>query len=229
MNAAELDTLLRQFLVDHKLNPNERKVLEAWVKKNITNEHQRAVARSRVFAEARQAVGDPQSVQVVQFLEDVLKVLVPMTPLEQSTEADAAFFSPGLACLQRINARIRNALNAVDICVFTITDDRITDEIIAAHNRGVQVRILTDNDKTEDRGSDIAKFRQAGIPVRIDESPFHMHHKFAIIDQQRLLNGSYNWTRSAADSNEENLVDCGEPELLARFQKEFDDLWARFA
>ena len=44
-----------------------------------------------------------------------------------------------------------------------------------------------------------------------------MHHKFAIFDGTRLVNGSYNWTRGAADLNYENLVESADPWLLATF------------
>ena len=60
------------------------------------------------------------------------------------------------------------------------------------------------------------------MPVKVDRTPFHMHHKFAIFDGARLLNGSYNWTRGAANDNEENLIDTGDPRLLAAFRRQFE-------
>jgi mitochondrial cardiolipin hydrolase len=229
MNAAELDAMLRQFLVDNKLSKAEQDALTAWVGRNIKTEHERAIARSRVFASARQAVTDPVAQQVLLFVEDVLRAVVPMTPAVQSTAPDAVHFSPGEACLGAIVSRLRAARSTIDICVFTITDNRISDAILDAHRRGVKVRILTDNDKAFDEGSDIARFREARIPVAVDETHFHMHHKFAIFDGVRVLNGSYNWTRGAAEMNEENVVDCGDPVVIARFQGEFDQLWAKLA
>jgi mitochondrial cardiolipin hydrolase len=139
--------------------------------------------------------------------------------------AAEVFFSPGDACRLRIAHRFNVAKRTADVCVFTITDDRISKTIHAAHRRGVIVRIITDNDKAFDLGSDIDAFRQAGIEVRIDATPFHMHHKFAIFDGQHLLNGSYNWTRSAAEQNEENLVDTDDPALVQAFQQQFETLW----
>ncbi len=229
MNAAELDALLRQFLVDHKLSEAERKTLAKWVGENVTSEQKLGVARSRVFEAARNAVTDPTVVQVVTFLEDALKVLLPMGGETAAGEPDAAFFSPGDACLGRIIARFTNCRTSADVCVFTITDDRITSAILAAHKRGVRVRIITDNDKANDEGSDIHRLGLAGVPLLVDRTAFHMHHKFAIFDRTRLLNGSYNWTRSAAANNEENLTDTGDPQLLARFQREFDELWAKLS
>jgi mitochondrial cardiolipin hydrolase len=232
MNAAELDALLRQFLVDGKLSDAEKKALARWLEANVTSEQKQGVARSRVFDTARNAVADPQAVQVIDFLEDVLKVLLPMggaTSSPPSTAPDEAFFSPGDSCLGRIVSRLNTARRTADICVFTITDDRIAGAILAAHKRGVKIRIITDNEKAYDEGSDVQRLQAAGIPLLVDHTPFHMHHKFALFDRSRLINGSYNWTRSAAANNEENVTDTGDPALLASFQREFDALWDKLS
>jgi phosphatidylserine/phosphatidylglycerophosphate/cardiolipin synthase-like enzyme len=91
----------------------------------------------------------------------------------------------------------------------------------------VKLRVLTDNDKAFDRGSDIEEIGRAGVPVKVDRTPFHMHHKFAIFDRTRLINGSYNWTRGAANDNMENLVDTADPALVAAFAAHFEQLWAK--
>jgi phosphatidylserine/phosphatidylglycerophosphate/cardiolipin synthase-like enzyme len=101
--------------------------------------------------------------------------------------------------------------------------------VLAAHRRGVAVRLITDNDKVFDNGSDVIALQRAGVPVRVDQSAAHMHHKFALFDQRWLLNGSYNWTRSAATENEENLVLCNDPALLRQFAQAFDALWEQLA
>ena len=114
------------------------------------------------------------------------------------------------------------------MCVFTITDDRIADAMLAAHRRGVRVRVITDNDKALDEGSDAQRLERAGVALRIDQTEHHMHHKFAVFDGERLLTGSYNWTRSAARNNEENLIVTRDPGLVRAFSEEFERLWARF-
>ncbi len=55
-----------------------------------------------------------------------------------------------------------------------------------------------------------------------------MHHKFALFDGRTLLNGSYNWTRSAFTQNEENVVVGSDERLVAVFQEQFDKMWAQF-
>jgi mitochondrial cardiolipin hydrolase len=136
-----------------------------------------------------------------------------------------AFFSPGDDCLNEINRLLRTCQRQCDICVFTITDDRISEHILRAHQRGVLVRIITDDSKIGDPGSDILRLKQAGIAVMVDVTPAHMHHKFAIFDGTTLLNGSYNWTRSASKENEENIVVSEDAALIAEFQWQFDQLW----
>lgn len=134
-------------------------------------------------------------------------------------------FSPGEACLGEILDCLRDAERTIDICVFTITDDRIARAIVEAHRRKVRVRIITDNDKANDEGSDIWNLERAGIDVRVDRSEFHMHHKFATFDGHSTLTGSYNWTRGAARNNEENLIVSSDPRLVGAFSKEFEALW----
>jgi phosphatidylserine/phosphatidylglycerophosphate/cardiolipin synthase-like enzyme len=52
-----------------------------------------------------------------------------------------------------------------------------------------------------------------------------MHHKFAIIDNRLLLTGSYNWTFAANNKNEENLMVIDDPEIIIRYQNQFEKLW----
>ena len=123
---------------------------------------------------------------------------------------------------------IPKQVSEVGFDVFTITDDRLSSAILDAHRRKVKVQIISDDDKSGDRGSDIDRLSAAGIDVRIDRSESHMHHKFAIFDRSLLLTGSYNWTRSAANRNEENFIITGDRRFLDPFAKMFEDLWKRF-
>jgi len=136
-------------------------------------------------------------------------------------------FSPGEDCLSDVIAFIQEAEKFLDVCVFTISDNRISDELIASFNRGVDVRIITDNEKMNDQGSDIQMLSDVGIPVKIDMSPYHMHHKFAIADEQKVLTGSYNWTRNAAAYNHENTIIIEAEELALNFSDVFAALWEK--
>ncbi|MCT4664410.1 MAG: phospholipase D-like domain-containing protein [Flavobacteriales bacterium] len=137
-------------------------------------------------------------------------------------------FSPSDECQELILQSIKKAKQQIDICVFTISDNDISKEIIRAKKRGVHIRILTDNDKQFDKGSDIYDLEKAGITVRFDRTDNHMHHKFAIFDHKELLTGSYNWTRSAKLYNNENIIIVKHPKMIDDFQEEFNQLWQKY-
>jgi len=136
-----------------------------------------------------------------------------------------AYFSPGTECQQAIISAIDNAKTSLKICVFTISDDQITAAILRAYERRVSIKLLTDNEKLFDVGSDIRQLALAKIEIRTDNTKNHMHHKFAIIDHKFLISGSYNWTRSAALYNHENIIVSDNKELLQDFLTEFEKLW----
>jgi phosphatidylserine/phosphatidylglycerophosphate/cardiolipin synthase-like enzyme len=56
-----------------------------------------------------------------------------------------------------------------------------------------------------------------------------MHNKFAIVDSELLITGSYNWTVGANTKNDENvmIVDC--PYVVEIYQEQFDKLWEQFS
>jgi len=127
--------------------------------------------------------------------------------------------------LEQFLSYLGSATTTLDICVFTITDDRISNVILQAHKRGVKVRVITDNDTSVAEGSDIQKFREHGISVKMDTSPYHMHHKFAAIDKRLLLNGSFNWTRGASTNNCENVMVTNNKDFLIEFENQFESMW----
>jgi mitochondrial cardiolipin hydrolase len=173
---------------------------------------------------AREKAAGPGAQELLGWLEELIKLLAHLTP-DSTAATSRACFSPGDGCLMTILGELGKTRKTADICVFTITDDRITSAILAAHVRKIRIRIITDNDKQYDAGSDIERLRGAGIALRVDESEHHMHHKFAVLDGATLLNGSYNWTRNAATFNEENLVVTSDAALVATFIRQFEAMW----
>ena len=149
-----------------------------------------------------------------------------MQPAQQKINSHA-FFSPGDDCLNAIVTAIEEAVQSIKICVFTISDDRISDAIVRAHRSGIRIKIISDNDKLYDKGSDIRELAAKGLEVRVDKTRSHMHHKFAIFDDTQVLTGSYNWTRSAALYNHENVLVTDNPGIVQDYSREFDKLWER--
>jgi phosphatidylserine/phosphatidylglycerophosphate/cardiolipin synthase-like enzyme len=226
VDTTQFDVLLRQTLADRRLSRGERRVLSRVVEELRAGEHELAVLRSRAFEIARGELAGPHEKELLDWLEEALKALQPRGP--SPAPADEVFFSPGEHCTRKIVALLDSAARQVEVCVFTITDDRITNAILDAHGRGVGLRIVTDNDKAFDPGSDVERLRRAGVPLRIDQSEFHMHHKFALFDAATLLTGSFNWTRSAAQFNEENFLVTRSPRLVSAFAEQFERLWLQW-
>lgn len=224
MDTEEVDRALRATLDDGRLSRGEREALLELLKESPVDAARLAQLRARAFAIAREGLNDPQAMARLSWAEDLVKLLAQLQPAVAPASSRACF-SPGDGCLTTILGELGRVRKTADICVFTITDDRISHAILAAHQRRVAVRIITDNDKQHDHGSDIERLRSAGIALRVDMTEHHMHHKFAVLDGATLLNGSYNWTRSAATHNEENLIVTSDAALVATFAKQFASMW----
>jgi mitochondrial cardiolipin hydrolase len=226
MDAREIEEILSRTLDDRRLSRSEGQALDQ-VFRDLARDEDRVAVGRRAFELARAALEDPRDKEVLGWLEDLLKVLQRRPDHGAAIDAAEAHFSPGDDCPRRIVQLFSHARARVDVCVFTITDDRLAAAILDAHRRGVAVRIITDNEKVLDQGSDIPRLEAAGIPLRVDRTEYHMHHKFALFDDSLLLTGSYNWTRGAAAFNDENLVLTGDRRLIGAFATTFEKIWKR--
>lgn len=226
MDLDELERALRATLDDGRLSRGERHALSEVLRESPPSHSELAQLRARAFALAEEQLSEPKARALLAWLEGVIKLLAQHEAVEPAPNA-CAYFSPGETCLAAILGELGRAKQSADICVFTITDDRIAEALLEAQRRGVALRIITDNDKQYDEGADITRLRDAGVSIRVDGDERHMHHKFAVLDSRTLLSGSYNWTRGAT-LNEENLIVTGDRRLVARFANTFDSLWSRF-
>ncbi len=234
MKDHEVKALFQSTLEDFQLSRSERNEIRDLQDSIKGSEQRRALYRSMAFDAARDALakaGADQQRQVMEWLENTVKALHPAENLPNNAKAGpaSAYFSPDDNCVGKIIDCFAQARASVDVCVFTITDNRIAEAIEKAHRRRVQIRIISDDDKAMDAGSDIDRLERNGVAVRVDRSEHHMHHKFAIFDKTNLLTGSYNGTRSASLHNEENFLITGDAELLKSFTRMFDQLWRKFS
>ena len=225
----ELELFVTESFNDTVLDNNERQQLRA-LTESMTPEAVNFV-RNKAFELAREyllrsAQSTEQSACALKWLERTVKTIT--SDDTGNTPPARACFSPGDSCRRTLVDLCLRATTSLNICVFTISDDRLSDAIVEAHNRGVDVKIISDNDKSADRGSDIDYLQQQGVSVRMDESPYHMHHKFALIDHSILVNGSFNWTRSASTKNQENILVTYDRLLVDSFAQKFDQLWSQF-
>ena len=147
----------------------------------------------------------------------------PLLTIEASTLE--VFFPPNDRASRRLVELIAGAQDNVVFLASNFTSDPLSLALIQAHERGVAVNGLMDADNAvSDTGSDYRLLVEAGIPVLLDKDPGRMHHKVMIIDGTIVAFGSYNFTASAEKRNDENLLIIHDPELAARFLKEYQRL-----
>jgi len=228
MKRTELEQIFRQTLEDRRLSRGERQALSAIFAELKAEPGDRREYLYPAFHVASEAMVDPRDRQVLEWLEALVRTIF-ATKTRGLHEIAEARFAPRQNCAESLRSLLAQASSHVEICVFTITDDSIAEAILQAFRRGVGVRIITDDEKASDPGSDVLRLREAGIPVRMDRSEDLMHHKFAVFDRRLLVTGSYNWTRSAAQRNRENIAITDDARLVAPFLEEFERLWECFA
>lgn len=229
MRPEELIEHLRASLDDGRMSRGERRALRETLAEQPLAERERRVVEAGVFAAAEAAMHDPRDKLVLRWLEDTLGALrAPEEPADDLPPS-RAWFGPQSPLAPLLVSQLAAAQERIDAAVFTITDDRIAEALLEAHRRGVAVRVVTDDEKVGDPGSDIARLLRAGIEVRTDRTPAWMHHKFAVIDGRVLINGSYNWTRAGATENHENFLVTGEPPLVRAYSDAFTQLWDSLA
>ncbi|MBX2812666.1 MAG: endonuclease [Myxococcales bacterium] len=218
----ELDQLLVSSLEDEALSRKEQRSIRDFLRTTSITENQRHELYHRAFALAEAKIAQAPK-PVLSWVEGIVKAL---RALDTAPSIAEARFSPGEDCLHALLDHLKQTRHSADICVFTITDNRLAEAIINLHQRGVAVRVITDNDKAFDRGSDANKLEDHGVSVKYDQTEHHMHHKYALFDRHTLVTGSYNWTRSAALHNHENIVVSSEPRLISAFTQNFAELWS---
>jgi phosphatidylserine/phosphatidylglycerophosphate/cardiolipin synthase-like enzyme len=225
MPIKQLQQTLLESYADFRLSTDEKYELKQLlndVKQDIDNLN---FVRNRAFSIVADNYrsSEAEHIASLSWLEKVMKTIDSIR--NNTSVISSSYFSPGVECASKIIALLDRAKHSIKICVFTISDNNITKAIFSAHERGVIVQIISDNDKANDKGSDIYQLNRQEVSIRIDQSSSHMHHKYAIIDDDELINGSFNWTRSASKYNQENIVVTNDKTLINSFNGNFEKLW----
>jgi len=123
-------------------------------------------------------------------------------------------------------AKIDATERTLDIAAHEIDSYLIANAIIAAHQRGVRVRIVGESNYADENA--MQNIRAAGIPVVFDGRPESlMHNKFLVFDEHRIWTGSMNLTWNGANRNNNNSVWIDSPELAQNFIAEFEEMFLR--
>jgi len=155
------------------------------------------------------------------FLIIVLSITISISTLAKTEAYFSLYDNPQKAIIENIN----QAEAFINIAMYIFTDREIALPLVKARERGVKVRLYLDKDQVEYKYSQSRFLAQKGIKTRVSNNNYIMHNKFAIIDNRTLLTGSYNWTFSANHRNDENLMVIDDPEVISRYQNQFEKLW----
>jgi phosphatidylserine/phosphatidylglycerophosphate/cardiolipin synthase-like enzyme len=136
----------------------------------------------------------------------------------------AVCFSRVEQCDSLLINLISQAKKSVYVAIYSFTRDGLARALIDAKNRGVEVKVVIEEDNAYGQGSDYQMLKDAGVDVRLDGNPATMHHKFMIVDGELVVTGSYNWSTAAEDRNDENFVVIRDKAVVDRFTQEFNRL-----
>jgi phosphatidylserine/phosphatidylglycerophosphate/cardiolipin synthase-like enzyme len=122
---------------------------------------------------------------------------------------------------------VKGAKNYIYIPVYIITHKALSDELIAAKKRGVDVKIILDAVGAANRYSPVKLCRDSGIKLKVENRPGKMHMKSIVIDDKYTLNGSMNSSKSGESSNDENILIIDNPKMAIALKNYFDYLWKK--
>jgi phosphatidylserine/phosphatidylglycerophosphate/cardiolipin synthase-like enzyme len=154
------------------------------------------------------------------------QALLPIIILWFAAPAHAAevevCFAPGEDCTARIVAVLDRARTTLLVQQYELTSPDLTQAVLAAHRRGVVVRVLLDKSQRWSRYSGADALANGGVPVAIDDFRGIAHNKVAVVDDETVIGGSFNWSRSAATRNVENVTIIRDRAIAAEFARNFE-------
>lgn len=118
----------------------------------------------------------------------------------------------------------------LDIAMYSLTDRDIRLAVKMAALNGVRIRLYLERTYTyqEEHGApSLQEICEAGdVEIRVEEPPsYHMHHKFAVINDQLVITGSYDWSDTADERNWENLLLIRNKDIVKEYRHHFNYMW----
>jgi len=122
---------------------------------------------------------------------------------------------------------VENAQSSVRFMAFSFTDYPLAKAMIDRAAAGVDVAGVFEKVGSETEYAELRTLHCAGVPVRQDGNPSFLHHKLIIVDERIVMTGSLNYSTSAEESNDENVIIVDNPEIAALYMQEFERVWAQ--
>jgi phosphatidylserine/phosphatidylglycerophosphate/cardiolipin synthase-like enzyme len=135
-------------------------------------------------------------------------------------------FSPDAGSEELVVRAIASARSNIGVAAYSFTSPVVARALLTAKKRGVDVRVVVDENGNRSKASLAALdlLAAAGIPTRTI-SRYAIHHdKYMVIDKTTVQTGSFNYSKAAAKSNSENVVVIwNNPDLALTYLKHWQD------
>jgi len=138
--------------------------------------------------------------------------------------------NPAGSVEEKLIEYINNAQTSIHIAGFEFNLTRVAEALVAAKNRGVDVRWMADDkngtqyDTQPGRGQ-FSMLTGAGIPVKDDARSALMHNKFWIFDSQIVWTGSTNATVNGVYKQNNNVIVIRSQDIALMYEREFQEMW----
>jgi len=164
--------------------------------------------------------------QISSLYTQVTRLMGEISELERQLEVKilGIYFSPKGGCENQVLYWLDRANASIHILIYSFTLDSVGDALVEAHNRGVEVQVVFETEQVT-RYSEYQGLRAAGVPVRNDTNSDLMHNKVMIVDGLIVLTGSFNWSTSGEESNNENLIVINSTYIAGIYEEEFREIW----
>jgi len=157
--------------------------------------------------------------------------VVPETPFPNLTIDDTevkTYFSPDDGVLNTLTPLLSSAKESVYFLAYSFTSNELGDIVRQKDEDGLDVKGVMDAEQVaSNQGTEYDIFKQADMSVRLDGNEGLMHHKVFVIDRKIVAFGSYNFSKSAEENNDENLIVVHSEPIAQEFIKEFYRVWSQ--
>ena len=132
-------------------------------------------------------------------------------------------FTPPSGCGTLVAQEIARAKESIYVQAYGLTSGIIVNQLIQAKNRGVKVQVLLDKSNVSDKWSKMMDLVNANVSVRIDKVSGIAHNKVIIIDEQKVITGSFNFTNAADKRNAENVIIINNKSVAKEYLNNWQD------
>ena len=132
-------------------------------------------------------------------------------------------FSPDDGVVNELASLLSGAEESIHFLAFSFTSNELGAIVREKAEAGLTVAgVMDDEQISSNQGTEYDPFKQADLDVRIDGNAGQMHHKVFIVDEKIVVIGSYNFSQSAEERNDENTIIVYNELIAEQFMLEFE-------